>query len=469
MITKKSKMWPIILLLSTIVGAIALFMDKQQSDATQTIRDKEAKNERANHAEKLEDVKEDVIREFKKSLGLKENVEELLKQLLGEEYEDKLNDDETRSNLLKALNGRSIEKLIFETQYIEREIIPKIDEKFRLKIVELATKFDYDGMLKEVNSYLKKNGNLTSGDISVLHFIKVIPLLLLDRDSDAMNEAMLVIKLENTVLLKGLILEIFSNFGKNELVRELIKEIIGSLDDEQIQNDPDLPGLLLGVIFASVNAKQFEFALFTAQNALDLVRKHNGEIHENTGFVHLYLAQIYMRIGKRKESLKHLKHALNVSNSISPKNITLNISVNNAMGEIMFFDGKYGEALIYLTKAESFINSNQEHVPDIGRYKTYLGLGNVYTVTGQFEKAKYAYDECFKRIPLTYKLDRSIYFGSMGNYYDKQGLYVEAIDYYEKQIKLLYELFPNGNPEIKMIEKNLSNSKMKLNKQRSNN
>ena len=182
--SKKRKMWALIKLYSAIISgvaaitsAVAFHMEKKQSDLIGNERHQETQEGLSSNSKKLDNATNEIIK-FREELGLKENYEEVMKVVLGSNYEEILKNEESRNELLDLFRSNST---IYEI-INQRDELNRIAVEFNFignsetknKIIDLLGEYKYESARKIIDKFITEKEYLSSEYQAQLYLFKAL-------------------------------------------------------------------------------------------------------------------------------------------------------------------------------------------------------------------------------------------------------------------------------------------------------
>lgn len=390
------------------------------------------------------------LQEFKKAYKFNENVDALLEQLLGHNYKEKLEDDKIRTNLLKMLDGRNLTQLIQEIEFLKTKTLETVDHEFIEVIQSLFSRFDYEGVRKEIDEILSEGNRYTNNELSGLYFLKMISFLLEGRIDEVMTEASFIVKLTKSYVAKAAIIDVFIRHKIAGNSQKLFHQEYSSLAKSVPKDDPDLVIFLLASGDLMSLLQQMDLANYYFDKALELSELHFDENHNNTFLVYKSLGTFNVKTGNLDKAENYLKKAIDISNKIDLRDKDHQALAKMELGRVFFRKEKFLIAVNHYKEAEKDLLEKPENEKTrvYVLFKLFMGFADAYTMLGDFPNAKKYFDRAFYFRNNLNRHETARLHMSLGHYYNGKEMYSKALENYQIFLDLSLVIFPDNHPSI---------------------
>lgn len=286
------------------------------------------KEEHENTRSVIEAANEKVLKEFKDQLDLKENAEEFLRLLLGENYKELILDEETRDQLKIELKNNSVYDVLNENRLFKKRVstIEGIKNSTTKKILlDLLSSFKYESVRDIIDSYLKENKNLKPEQLAEMYFLKSLTYLGLGADG-------------NKKFRKELVLKAYGLDENNPLIVFSYGSILDGEGKIHEAND-----VLLDALKLVENGKKIEAGwLFDLYQTLGNV-KVNLEVDKSS--------EIHQDFDAQK---KYYQAALDLASEKNSTDFPIHRALNG-LAQTAILEGNYLEARTILKEANQYL------------------------------------------------------------------------------------------------------------------
>jgi CHAT domain-containing protein/tetratricopeptide (TPR) repeat protein len=172
-------------------------------------------------------------------------------------------------------------------------------------------------------------------------------------------------------------------------------------------------------------------------------------LDDTTGVIRCYLgfAEYYRLVLDYSNALGYLEKASEMMSGIMQQYSELQADMSYINGKILAGNGEYREALIYIRKA-SAVDGAKDHRKK-SRYLNFMG--NIYSLTGDFDSAEYYFRESYREINLMtggQAIEKAWFYINISKIYNRSGEYDSALCYLEKSVDIYTELYGEGYPDL---------------------
>ncbi|MEP2240094.1 MAG: tetratricopeptide repeat protein, partial [Maribacter sp.] len=416
---KQSKMWSYIILGCAIMGAFALFMEKQKSADTGTNRHNESKDERSEIVKNLDTIKAENERGFQEvleALNIQGQTEKL-NILLGDDFKQVLLNTETFNQLKTSLEGMPLNEFIYENELLKKQV-EKLEisqlENVKNSVYNLISKLKYKSARRLIDDCLNE-GLIKDPKI-------LAQLLSIKSETFSFNSTENLIEFENTL--------------KNAL------ELDGNNLNVNIKY-----GVYLDAIGDYKSAKKH---LFKADSLLLKTDLNYNHIKSN---IYQYLGNTTNHLGDTKKSIEYLNLALEYDQSHS-YNIYLLI------GQIERNIGNIPSAIANFNTAISQARIKLGEINGISAM-AFTGLSACYLQRNEFKRASMISLKAINYI-IAVKGENHMHTADAYNNYANTLIFIDvekAIINYEKALEITKSVGRTSNPpEMAFTYMGLSNA-----------
>ena len=389
-----------ILLICFLIIALCYWVISQTNwgQTKETVRDS-AEDVKSTVKEEHENTRNFVAEELKKftteGKPLSEKSRKLLHQLFGPNYENELENKETFQNLIKKLEGKSLEELLFENKNLENQIIKlwvdKIGDFLLADVLNLLKTYRYSEARTLIDKFITKNSPDNQNILARLYSLKAFCYSSEFNSKNALKLYKRAIDLDKESI--PINFRYAKELDKSGQPKKATKyfDIADSIIEGQEEASSHKSGsyLLIDLYYSwsrsLISLNQYDLAFEKTEKALSL----NLDIYdEKYNFEEIYLARgiIQRMLGNSDEALKYLKLSNDIAQKKFPGDNHFLSSNYVQMASVYSQIGVIDKALELNQKAlDYFLKTFGENHPELAH--VYEQMAFIYKVKNDDEKS----------------------------------------------------------------------------------
>ena len=417
-----------------------------------------------NDNDELEEYKEHVeIILLSKETGLsEERLKETLTSLWGDNYLEKLKDENFFQNLRSSIKGRTLVQILDELKNYEK--ITYYDPELKSKVYNLLYNFRFEEAMKLLDTYIQEHPNLRRENSAQIEYLRSIVFNVKGDYFGREKSLRAAIALDNDNPDLNYEYGLSLNFiGENKDALEYFKKAHQGYSKVETENSSKLAlaAFWIGVVYKDFG--EDDLAIYYLDKALE----YGDDIYDKDYEYHKVYQLKALVFIKRKE-FNRAEKLLEKSKKITLKNYS---SPSYELGKlyieygILWSDrGNIKLAIDYynlaLSEVTQTMGSNHPTIADIHHNIAieFLKIPSTYN----FEKAMNHYDKAIKITRKTLGEDHfklALSYKDKGFLYAKMNNFVEADKYYNKALIIMIKSLPENHFEIKRLKKMIRENK----------
>ncbi len=382
-----------------------------------------------------------------------------LKDLLGENFKEILENEESRNNLATKINRQSLSEILKERDDFRKKLesldLFELGEETMAKFDLLFHELKYQEVIKEVD-HIIENKTLDPQTKSKLYFIKGFAFDYLFRYDDAIDQ------IEKAILLYESNERFYSYLGNIYLSKKQYRKAEKTfLDGLAVCNEKKImKSYSAGLLFRDHARSLFylgkyEDAIKYLEKSLNIWQDHVPNKSEEA-FTINRLAETYINQNHYKKALELNTNADSIAKKYTKdKSLFLPIQMNYA--RVYTHLEKFNKASESIDKAmKYFIEVNGDENPAIAGL--YLERGHFHHEQGEYDEALSDYEKA-RDIDIAHYGENhaglaAVYSG-IASIYDKKEDYKMAKETYEKSLNIGINTLPKYHPSLALYYNNL--------------